>query len=98
MELKVIDKDGTWHINVAAFPLNDPTTGHTFTPGIHYKIKKSDWMAEQETIRDTNEDDEAILEEVLTPAQPGDRILNLDEVNDVGQVTGVAQKPTKTKK
>lgn len=97
MELKFVDKDGSWFINVAAFPLNDPITGHTFVPGIKYKIKQSDWMAAQETIRATDEDDEAILDEVLIPAQPGDRALNLNEVNEAGQTTGVAEKP-KSKK
>lgn len=95
MELKFIDKDGSWFINVAAFPLNDPTTGHTFVPGVKYKIKPSEWMEAQETIRATDEDDEAILEEVQVPAQPGDRALNLNEVNEAGQTTAVAEKPKK---
>jgi len=74
MEMQVIDKDGEWFVNTAAFRLPDPTTGHLFEPGVKYKIKKTEWMESQPTIKPTTVDEDV---DVLQPHKTGDAVLSM---------------------
>ncbi len=67
--LEMIDNDGDWFINIGAFRMVDPETGHFFEPSVKYKIKATVWMEAQPTIVATTIEEDT-SERQLTPKEP----------------------------
>lgn len=66
--MQIVDKKATtWFVNIGAYRMNDPSTGHNFEPGIKYRIEQSEWMAGQPTIKETDMEEEV---EHLEPKKP----------------------------
>jgi len=67
--VQIIDKDAkTWFVHLGAFPLPAPD-GHTFVPGVKYRIHQTEWMKGQPTIEQTDMEVD-VAERVLQPKQP----------------------------
>lgn len=66
----IIDKAATtWFVNIAAYRMPDPTTGHIFEPGVKYRIHETEWMKGQPTIEQTDMEED-VSEKVQKPKQP----------------------------
>lgn len=81
MQMTVIDANGEWWINTAAFRMVDPTRlinakaedepgnheNFAFEPGIKYQIRPTDWMQNQPVMLKTTPTDEEVLALVQRP-------------------------------
>ena len=104
MQMVVIDADGEWWINTAAYPMvdsfrlvnpngEDVPENHTnfrFESGVKYRIRPTAWMATQPTLVKTDDVDQEILEQVQVP--------NVTRDDTADTKVGAAAKPKATKK
>ena len=48
--MNIVNPQGVWLRNTAAFPLQDPEINHLFVPNQVVKIRRSDWAKAQSVI------------------------------------------------